>query len=651
MPLEPGKSKAAFSHNVKVEMAAHKPQKQAVAIAYREAGKDSPKAELSAAVAAGESEAAHQKAALAEMDAAAGMMLMSPKDTMLFLKRSPKARDHQGEWCCPGGDVEEGETPEQAAHRELQEETQYGGRISGASPIDERDGFTTFCGKVDDEFTPSLNHEHTDFVWANPNSPPQPLHPGVAATLKKMSAKDAAPFAQEGFKANVKHLAELKSTERHNATHSILANAEDLPAGALDLREYDDNGWYTVMDNPLSKAGVYTYSEASIVKGGDRTKRVGVLRAPEELNNEETIKSFRLLPWTDDHPTALLGAREQGLIPAEAKGVHGTIGEDVYFKDDTLYGNVKVWSEALARSISSGKRELSCGYQCDFVRQDGVYNGQPYQYVQKNIRGNHVASVDKGRMGSDVRVMDAAEKFTFSLDMKESDMAAKDEKNGLVKQIGDKEPTETEMKAKDAGGEVKDPEGKAESGGEKEDLKPKGEKGGSTDKKVKDESEEKEKEKAKDENEEEEEGEDEDEDKKKEEMKAKSKDKAKDKAKDKEMEMAKGKGMDAAEVAALVDQRVAGIVPAMRREAAAKLKLYGRLSPIIGAFDHDEMSLSDMAAYGLKKVGAADAKDPVTALDYYLVGRGNAVQVERTVRTAHDAVDENSFMGRYLKSA
>lgn len=34
MPLESGKSKSAFKHNVKTEIAAGKPQKQAVAIAY-----------------------------------------------------------------------------------------------------------------------------------------------------------------------------------------------------------------------------------------------------------------------------------------------------------------------------------------------------------------------------------------------------------------------------------------------------------------------------------------------------------------------------------------------------------------------------------------------------------------------------------------
>ena len=39
MPLEQGKSKEAVSQNIKTEMAAGKPQKQAVAIALSVAGK------------------------------------------------------------------------------------------------------------------------------------------------------------------------------------------------------------------------------------------------------------------------------------------------------------------------------------------------------------------------------------------------------------------------------------------------------------------------------------------------------------------------------------------------------------------------------------------------------------------------------------
>lgn len=43
MPLKRGSSKATISANIKTEMAAGKPQKQAVAIAYRVAGKSRKK--------------------------------------------------------------------------------------------------------------------------------------------------------------------------------------------------------------------------------------------------------------------------------------------------------------------------------------------------------------------------------------------------------------------------------------------------------------------------------------------------------------------------------------------------------------------------------------------------------------------------------
>lgn len=42
MPLKKGKSQAAISANIKTEMAAGKPQKQAVAIAMKTAGKSKP---------------------------------------------------------------------------------------------------------------------------------------------------------------------------------------------------------------------------------------------------------------------------------------------------------------------------------------------------------------------------------------------------------------------------------------------------------------------------------------------------------------------------------------------------------------------------------------------------------------------------------
>ena len=43
MPLKKGKGKKAISSNIRTEMAHGKPQKQAIAIAMRKAGKSKPK--------------------------------------------------------------------------------------------------------------------------------------------------------------------------------------------------------------------------------------------------------------------------------------------------------------------------------------------------------------------------------------------------------------------------------------------------------------------------------------------------------------------------------------------------------------------------------------------------------------------------------
>ncbi len=186
-------------------------------------------------------------------------------------------------------------------------------------------------------------------------------------------------------------------------------------------RVIDTNGWAEIRDNPLSKVGVFPYLGRSI-GAPDPDHVYMVYRPEEELADPACIESFRLLPWVDEHE--MLGDEETGYTAAEKKGVQGVIGEDVYYEDGVLKGNLKIFSESLAALIHSGKRELSAGYRCKYEFTNGQYNGQRYEAIQRTIRGNHLASVKEGRMGPDVAVLDH---MTFTFDAKELVMA--DENN------------------------------------------------------------------------------------------------------------------------------------------------------------------------------------------------------------------------------
>lgn len=199
-------------------------------------------------------------------------------------------------------------------------------------------------------------------------------------------------------------------------TNLDLVHAED------SARKYDTNGWFEIEATPLSKVGVFPYTGASI-GAPDPGRIYMVYRPEEELADPACAESFKLTPWVDDH--TWLGDPETGGTPAESKGVHGVVGEKIFFRDGTLFGNIKAWSETLARLIASGKRELSLGYKCVYEAASGVWNGQRYDYIQRNIRGNHLALVDEGRMGPEVAVMD---RNFFTFDSTEGHMPDDDKK-------------------------------------------------------------------------------------------------------------------------------------------------------------------------------------------------------------------------------
>lgn len=169
---------------------------------------------------------------------AAGIMIADAAGRVLFLKRGAGG-DNPGQWCFPGGRIEEGESALDAAVRETQEEAGYKAdpkkllpwtrRISqretlGAEPTPIRStdatevapppgvataapsaspdvypapdqvDFETFLAAGVDEFVPVLgpegSPEHTAYAWAPPGDAPEPLHPGCKIALAKLSMNE-----------------------------------------------------------------------------------------------------------------------------------------------------------------------------------------------------------------------------------------------------------------------------------------------------------------------------------------------------------------------------------------------------------------------------------------------------------------------------
>ncbi|TWA71909.1 hypothetical protein FBZ84_101175 [Azospirillum baldaniorum] len=188
------------------------------------------------------------------------------------------------------------------------------------------------------------------------------------------------------------------------------------PAGAADsvttdrlamdrdtVRQKDEDGRLKVERANISKAVVNPYLGREIpgweALGLDPGKTYRLLRHPDEL--ARAAPTFNALPLLDTHVPSTAWDHPFGKVV-------GTTGTDAAFEAPYLTNSLAVWTADAIAGIEDGtQKELSCGYRYDPDMTPGAYEGQPYDGVMRNLKGNHVALVKEGRAGPDVVVGDA----------------------------------------------------------------------------------------------------------------------------------------------------------------------------------------------------------------------------------------------------
>lgn len=144
-----------------------------------------------------------------------------------------------------------------------------------------------------------------------------------------------------------------------------------------------------MIDHPiLTRVGIFEYKNPD---GSIRRE----LRLPEEVFAPESLASYKGKPVILTH--------EAGMIDSDnvQQEQIGTILSEGTQDGDNVRAQIIIHD---ARKLDYGLRELSLGYSLDLEEVPGEWQGQPYDAIQRNIRVNHLALVEKARAGDSARL-------------------------------------------------------------------------------------------------------------------------------------------------------------------------------------------------------------------------------------------------------
>lgn len=169
-------------------------------------------------------------------------------------------------------------------------------------------------------------------------------------------------------------------------------------------------GFLICKDVPIARTGTQQYRGCEF--GGPVADGIYNVQRPEaEVFDRAAVASFEGKPVCDEHPEEDVTPDNYGRY---MKGVCRDVRRGDGDLSNCLVADLVIYDADLINKIEAGKREISCSYDC-------LWNPTgDSSYDQLEIRGNHVAVVDKGRAGHKVAIRDAADDEKGGKKMSES---------------------------------------------------------------------------------------------------------------------------------------------------------------------------------------------------------------------------------------
>lgn len=157
---------------------------------------------------------------------------------------------------------------------------------------------------------------------------------------------------------------------------------------SVDRTYYTEEGYF--VDHPIvTTCGIFEYKKDD---GSTRKE----LRLPEYVFDEKSLESYKGKPIIITHDA---GEVDKENVRREQIG---TIMSKGYRDGDNVRCEIIIHDTNALKNC--GLKELSLGYSLDTDDTPGVYEGEKYDCIQKNIEINHLALVAEARAGETARL-------------------------------------------------------------------------------------------------------------------------------------------------------------------------------------------------------------------------------------------------------